>query len=93
MAFFVERVYYLPQRDLLVLAGRPDPTEPKPGGSIDLPRDVKGPGWVPITDVQTVPFADGVEKLCVIVDYHHIEAAPLMEFSDLEGVALDLRNP
>ncbi len=93
MAFLVERVYYLPARDLLVLAGRPDPTMPEPGGAIDLPEDLKGPGWVPIADVQTVPFADGTEQLCVVVEYQHLEAAPLMEFTDLEGRPLDLRRP
>lgn len=93
MAFFVQRVYYLPHRDQLVLAGRPDPTMPVPGGAIDLPQEVKGPGWVPILDVQTVAFADGVERLCVVIDYTHVEAAPLMEFSDLEGKPLPVRKP
>ncbi|MEO0601970.1 MAG: hypothetical protein AAF211_11080 [Myxococcota bacterium] len=93
MAFFVQRVYFVPHRDLLVLAGRPEPTVPVPGGAIDLPGEVKGPGWVPIADVQTIAFADGTEKLCVVVDYQYIESAPLMEFSDLEGKPLDIRMP
>lgn len=93
MAFYVERVYYVPHRDLLVLAGRPDPSLPRPGGSIDLPQDVKGPGWVPIADVQQIEFADGADRTCVIVDYEHIERAPLMEFTDLEGRPLDVRSP
>ncbi|MEN0064087.1 MAG: hypothetical protein AAGA48_18180 [Myxococcota bacterium] len=93
MAFFVQRVYYVPHRDLLVLAGRPDPTVPVAGGAIDLPEDLKGPGWVPIADVQTIAFADGAERTCVIVDYTHLEQAPLMEFSDLEGKPLSLRRP
>jgi len=93
MAFFVDRVYYVPHRDLLVLAGRPDPSVPVPGGSIDLPRELKGPGWVPIADVQTIAFADGKDRTCVIVEYQHVETAPLMEFSDLESKPLPLRRP
>lgn len=93
MAFFCQRVYYVPHRDLLVLAGRPDPTVPVAGGSVDLPHELKGPGWVPIADVQSVPFADGTHQTCIIVEYQYIEAAPLMEFSDLEGKPLSLRRP
>lgn len=93
MAFLVDKVYYLPHRDLLVIAGRPDPAAPVPGGSIDLPREIRGPGWVPILDVQTVPFADGVARLCAILDYEVVAAAPFMEFSDLEGLPLEIRPP
>jgi hypothetical protein len=91
VAFRVEKVYYVPHRDLVVLAGRVEGSGPRPGGSIDLPREVKGPGWVPISDVQTVAFADR-ERLCVILDYQVIEGAPLMEFSSIEGLALECRG-
>ena len=86
----VTRVYYVAHRDLLVLAGELQGRAPLPGWSIDLPRAIRGPGWVPIADVQVVPFADG-ERTCVILDYQVLESAPLMEFSDLEGTTLDYR--
>ena len=90
-AFRVDKVYFVPHRDLLVLAGVPETVPPKPGWSVDLPREVKGPGWVPILDVQSVPFADGTEKPCIVLDYAVVEGAPLMEFSDLEGLSLELK--
>ena len=91
MAFHVDKVYYMPQHDLLVLAGRADPTVPTPKDAIDLPRSIQGPGWVPIRDVQVVPFEDGTERLCVVLDYDVVVPAPLMEFKDLEGLDLDVR--
>ena len=90
-AFRVDKVYFVPHRDLLVLAGTPESVLPRPEWSIDLPREIKGPGWVPIHDVQMVPFADGTEKLCVVLEYAVVEGAPLMEFGDLEGLALELK--
>ncbi|MBX2797420.1 MAG: hypothetical protein KTR31_07130 [Myxococcales bacterium] len=96
MTFFVDKVYYLPHRDLLVLAGRPqgDAAQPPlPGGRIDLPEEIKGPGWVPIADVQTVAFEDGTDRLCVVLDYEVVVPTPLMEFRDLEGRALEVRRP
>ena len=86
----VQKVYYVPHRDLLVLSGRIEGRAPQPGWSIDLPVAVRGPGWVPIADVQVVDFADGA-RTCVILDYQVLESAPLMEFSDLEGATLDFR--
>lgn len=88
----VHKVYYVPHRDLVVLAGDPLGGTPGPGYAIDLPKEIRGPGWVPIADVQVVPFADGY-RTCVILDYQVVEGAPLMEFSDLEGRVLDLRKP
>ena len=93
MAFHVDNVYFVPHRDLLVLSGRVEGAPPVPGGSIDLPREVNGPGWVPILDVQTVPFAGQVAKPCVILEYSVLEAAPLMEFKSLEGLSLEVRRP
>lgn len=91
MAFKVRKVYYLAHRDLVVLAGEIEGAPPRPGGSIDLPREVQGPGWVPIHDVQSIAFADG-PRLCVVLEYQVLEGAPLMEFSSLEGLALDCRQ-
>jgi hypothetical protein len=91
-AFRVEKAYLVPHRDLIVLAGTPESGLPVPGGAIELPREIKGPGWVPIHAVQRVPFADR-ERLCVILEYAVVEGAPLMEFTDLEGLPLSLRGP
>ena len=93
MAFHVLKVYYVPHRDLLVLTGRVEGSAPAPGGSVDLPREVQGPGWVPILDVQVVPFADGTMKPAIVLSYEVVEGAPLMEFSSLEGLTLDTRGP
>jgi len=90
-AFHVDHVYLVPHQDLLVLAGARVSGLPGPGWSVDLPREVQGPGWVPIHDVQQVPFADGADKFCLILQYAVVEGAPLMEFRDLEGRTLDLR--
>jgi hypothetical protein len=86
----VQKVYYVPHRDLLVLAGTLEGRRPQPGWTVDLPVAIRGPGWVPIADVQVVAFADG-ERTCVILDYQVLESAPLMEFSDLEGITVDFR--
>jgi hypothetical protein len=89
--FQCDKVYYMAHRDLLVLAGRPVSGQPRAGWSVDLPREIKGPGWVPVHDVQTIPFKDGTEKFCLVLAYEVLTSAPLMEFSDLEGRVLDLR--
>lgn len=86
----VDKVYYVPHRDLVVLAGELIGRIPSPGWFIDLPKGISGPGWVPITDVQRVPFGDQ-EKTCIILDYDVFASAPLMEFKDLEGTTLDYR--
>jgi hypothetical protein len=86
----VDKVYYVPHRDLVVLAGQLLGREPAAGWSIDLPRALRGPGWVPIADVQKVAFADG-ERTCIVLQYAVLEGAPLMEFSDLEGAVLDYK--
>ncbi len=91
-AFHVEKTYLVPHRDLIVLAGSPVSGLPVPGGAVELPREVKGPGWVPIFDVQKVQFADR-ERLCIVLQHAVVEGAPLMEFSDLEGLPLQLRGP
>ncbi len=89
--FQCDKVYYMAHRDLLVLAGRPVSGQPSAGWSVDLPREIKGPGWVPVHDVQTIPFADGTDRFCLVLEYEVVTSAPLMEFSDLEGRVLDLR--
>lgn len=91
-AFTVDKVYYIPHRDLIVLAGHCESGRPLPGMMVDLPREINGPGWVPIHDVQQIPFADGTTKLGIVLLYDVVTSAQLMEFTDLEGLALDLRR-
>ena len=90
-AFRVTKALYMPSRDLIVLAGELDSGKVMAGWRVDLPRDIRGPGWVPIHDVQHVPFADGVTHLCLVLQYEVVTSAPLMEFADLEGLALEVR--
>ncbi len=56
----------------------------EPGMYVDLPREVNGPGPVPILGVEYVQFADGALP-AITIAHKHIEDAPLMEFCDLEG--------
>ncbi len=90
-SFRVETVYYVPRQDLLVLAGTYESGTVQAGWAIDLPREINGPGWVPIYDVQRLSFADGSHKQCLVLDYEVITGAQLMKFSDLEGVVLEVR--
>jgi hypothetical protein len=92
MAFRVLKVYSVPHRDLIVLAGVTEGIEPLPGGTIDLPTEIRGPGWVPIYDVQEIDFA-GQLRTAVVLEWRVVEPAPFMEFADLEGRPLDCRRP
>jgi len=84
MAFFqVFKTYYLFKKDALVLTGQLV-GEVEPGMYVDLPREVNGPGPVPILGVEVVQFADGALP-AITIAHEHIEDAPLMEFCDLEG--------
>lgn len=90
-AFHVETVYYVPHQDLVALAGRMESGFVRPGFQVDLPRELKGPGWVPILDVQRIPFADGRVRLALLLAYASIADNQLMEFGDLEGKPLQVR--
>ena len=90
-AFYCEKVYYVPGQDLVALIGSMESGFVRPGFMIGLPPEVRGPGWVPVHDVQTVPFRDGRIRLAVLLEYEMLTGAPLMEFSDLEGKPLDVR--
>lgn len=92
-SFRVEKAYFVPHRDLVVLAGRMESGKVERGGGIDLPRELKGPGWVPIFDVQVIPFKDGSTRLTVVLEYEALTGAPMMEFSALEGLSLQVRGP
>lgn len=91
-AFTVRKVYFIPHRDLIVLTGAVESGRVKPGDAIDLPRELKGPGWVPIHDVQQIPFLDGRTELGLVLMWEAVIDAPLMEFGWLEGLALDVRS-
>jgi hypothetical protein len=90
-AFTVKKVYYIAHRDLIVLSGALESGVVRPGDAIDLPREIKGPGWVPIHDVQQIPFLDGRTELGIVLLWDTVTGAPLMEFSALEGLALQIR--
>lgn len=91
-AFQVLKTYLVPHRDLIVLSGTPVSGMPVPGGAVELPREVKGPGWVPILDVQKIRFGDE-DRWCLVLEHAVVEGAPLMEFGDLEGLPLQIRGP
>lgn len=91
-AFRVDKTYYMPNRDLVVLAGAAESGVPQPEQQIDLCKTIGGPGWVPVFDVQHVPFAGGELKLCLVLQYDVFATVPLMEFSVLEGKSFSLRS-
>lgn len=91
MSFRVHKTFGVPHRDLVVLVGVIEGTPPVAGGSIDLPVEVRGPGWVPILDVQEIELG-GRLQTGVVLAWQVLDGAPLMEFADLEGLALDCRR-
>lgn len=88
--FKVKRSFYLGSRDLVVLTGDVLRHPVQPGMFIDLPRDLRGPGRVPIHSVEFVKFANNVDELAVTFLYHHLATAPLMELSAVEGHVLEV---
>jgi hypothetical protein len=86
--FQVFKTYFLFKMDALVLTGHLV-GEVEPGMYVDLPREVNGPGPVPILGVEYVQFADGALP-AITIAHEHIEDAPLMEFCDLEGRLLEV---
>ncbi len=83
--FHVDKAFFLARTDQLVLTGSEQLGPIVPGMWVDLPVEVEGPGPVPIASVDRVRFADGREVPALVIDYHHLDAAPDMEFSHLEG--------
>ena len=67
-SFHCDNAYWVMHQDLVVLSGYLLSGKVLPGWAVDLPREIKGPGWVPIRDVQMVDFA-GKRKLCIVLDY------------------------
>ena len=88
--FRVRKAFYLPDRDLLVFTGSALEGEPVAGMLLELPRTLQGPGFVPITSVESVRFSDGHEDLALTVAFHHLESVPLFEPSRCEGRVLRL---
>jgi len=91
-AFYCEKTFYLANGDSFVMAGRMVSGTVHEGMAVDLPRELRGPGWVPIAGAQTVPFDDGRALLCLLIDYAIIAGSPFMEFGDLHGKTLDVRS-
>lgn len=86
--FHVDKAFFLGRTDQLVLTGAPSLGPVVPGMYVDLPREVEGPGPVPIAAVEVVKFADGREVPALCIDFHHLDAAPGLEFASLEGRVL-----
>lgn len=86
--FYCHRAYWLMTQDLLVLTGKVMEGSVDAGQAIDLPTSIRGPGLVPIHSVQEVTFDDRPPELGVVIQWHHLEAAPWMEPSHLEGRTL-----
>ena len=82
--FYCERAYWLMTRDLIVLTGKILEGPILPGMSIEFPTSIRGPGFVPIHSIQEVTFEDRGPELGIVIEYRHIESAPLMEPSHLE---------
>lgn len=90
--FRVLKAFYLPDRDLLVFTGSVIEGGLVGGMWIDLPRALRGPGWVEVHSVESVQFADGREDLAITVQYGAIESTPLFEPSLCEGRVLSLKR-
>ncbi len=86
--YYCERAYWLMTRDLLVLTGKILEPRVEPGMLIDLPKSIRGPGPTPIHSIQEVTFEDRPPELGVVIEMHHLDKAPLMEPSDLQGRVL-----
>jgi hypothetical protein len=88
--FAVDRAFYLPARDLMVLTGAPDEGEVGPADLVDLPSRLGGPGPVPIESIEWVRFEGGREVPAVCVRLVHIESTPDFEPAHLEGQILEV---
>lgn len=85
-AFECAKAYWLARMDMIVLTGRPHGVV-EAGMYVDLPVAVNGPGPVPIHGVEIVQFR-GMTMPALTIAYEHLDAAPKMEFRDLEGRTL-----
>lgn len=91
-AFHVDKAFYYARKDSVVLAGAfVDSDDVVPGFLVELPAEVKGHGYVPIADITTVQFADDRAQLCLVLAYEVFYDSPLLEFSDLEGLTLNVK--
>lgn len=90
--FAVERSFYLPNRDLMVLTGALLNGDMEPGDRVELPTRLGGPGLVPIAAVEMVQFADGREVPAICVELKWIEGVPTFEPVTLEGEILGISS-
>ena len=87
--FQVQRGYWMPKADLLVLTGHMT-GDIGPGMLVDLPVEIRGPGPVPIASVELVELGPEGVLPAITIAHSALELAPLMEFQDLEGRALQV---
>lgn len=83
--FFCARAYWLMTQDLLILTGKVLEGPVDAGLAIDLPTSIRGPGFVPIHSIQEITFDDRPPELGIVIQWHHLDAAPMMEPSHLEN--------
>lgn len=88
--FAVDRAFYLPGRDLMVLTGLPDDGEVGPADLVDLPARLGGPGPVPIASIEWVRFDGGREVPALCIRLSQIESTPTFEPVHLEGEVLEV---
>lgn len=85
----IEKAFYHAGFDLVVLTGSVSQGRLEPGMWIDLPKEVGGPGRVPIQSVEYVEFLTGRE-LAVTVNYQDLSNAAfdpaVLEGSEVEVV-------
>ena len=87
--FKVDNAYFHPGYDLVVLTGSVAQAPVRAGMHVDLPREVNGPGWVPIASLEYVQFPTG-PKLALTIPFSAIGGTNL-EPSVLEGRELEVR--
>ena len=91
--FKVDKAFYYALKDSVVLAGAfVGEDDVVPGFLVELPAEIKGHGYVPISDITTVQFADDREQLCLVLKYEVFYDSPLLEFSDMEGLTLNVKS-
>jgi len=87
--FYVKRCYWVTKRDWIVMTGVVKNGPIFPGMYINLPRELHGPGPVPIGTMEEVELLTGTE-FAITFEYRHLESAPLFEPSWVEGRWLDV---
>jgi len=89
-AFRVKAAYYMSARDIVVMTGVIESEPVDPGRFIDLPKEIGGPGWVQISNMERVQFTTHME-IAVCFPIRALDKAPLFDVSQVEGHILDVK--